>query len=426
MDSGNTVYRAINNALVELSTKKLIFLLNGASIPTDGTLVTTIGAYLFDGNTTLQALTIPANITVIEAYAFRNCKALTSVTLPDGLTVIPRYAFAGCTALQSIALPDGLTNIGEYAFSDCTALLRVTATASSKLTAVGNYAFGGCTSLVSVMMPASVNVGTSAFSGCARLLESYGISMNGTLAHHTDFTQPSIIFADENGYVFAVDGESCYLIGYVGDQTELTLPATYNGQAYDIYHYAFYNKSALTKVVLPEGITSIGNYAFNGCTSLADISIPDSVTSIGFNAFSSDRSGIPALEVVDEITYLGKWAIFTTNSSRETPFVIREGTVGIAWDFDPDAIDNFSFILPTSLRYIGKKFCAPANGDMSRTIYYCGTSEEWNTVIKDPKWSVTDLDESPYTPTVYYYSATPPASSGNYWYIDVDGSVQHW
>lgn len=43
--------------------------------------------------------------------------------------------------------------------------------------------------------------------------------------------------------------------------------------------------SCLTSVIIPEGITSIGNNAFDSCTSLTDVTIPNSVTEIGLSAF---------------------------------------------------------------------------------------------------------------------------------------------
>ena len=41
--------------------------------------------------------------------------------------------------------------------------------------------------------------------------------------------------------------------------------------------YSFYGCTALSSVVLPEGLTEIGKYSFCNCTALSSISIPDSV-----------------------------------------------------------------------------------------------------------------------------------------------------
>lgn len=51
---------------------------------------------------------------------------------------------------------------------------------------------------------------------------------------------------------------------------------------------------AIERVVIENGVTSIGYYAFSGCTSLASIVIPDSVELIGNDAFS----GCSSLETV--------------------------------------------------------------------------------------------------------------------------------
>ena len=47
---------------------------------------------------------------------------------------------------------------------------------------------------------------------------------------------------------------------------------------------------AISKINLPNSVTSIGYSAFSGCTSLTDINIPNSVTSIGYSAFCSCTS----------------------------------------------------------------------------------------------------------------------------------------
>ena len=41
-----------------------------------------------------------------------------------------------------------------------------------------------------------------------------------------------------------------------------------------------------TDLVIPDGVTSIGDYAFGGYSGLTSVTIPDSVTSIGSYAFN--------------------------------------------------------------------------------------------------------------------------------------------
>ena len=48
---------------------------------------------------------------------------------------------------------------------------------------------------------------------------------------------------------------------------------------------AFYGRTGLTNVTIPDSVTSTGNHTFDGCTGLANVSIPNSVTSIGYYAF---------------------------------------------------------------------------------------------------------------------------------------------
>ena len=60
----------------------------------------------------------------------------------------------------------------------------------------------------------------------------------------------------------------------------------FNQAVTSIGGWAFYGRSSLTSITIPDSVTSIGDYAFYNCSSLTSINIPDSVTSIGYYAFS--------------------------------------------------------------------------------------------------------------------------------------------
>lgn len=68
---------------------------------------------------------------------------------------------------------------------------------------------------------------------------------------------------------------------------DLSKPIDGGGAIVAIGASAFYNNAALTSLVLPEGLTTLGNNAFNGCSSLTNVVnlIPDSVTTIGQAVF---------------------------------------------------------------------------------------------------------------------------------------------
>ena len=59
-----------------------------------------------------------------------------------------------------------------------------------------------------------------------------------------------------------------YLLAYVGNDTELSLPESYNGENYIIYKYAFPYDESLTNVTIPNRVTSIEDYAFANCITL--------------------------------------------------------------------------------------------------------------------------------------------------------------
>ncbi len=75
---------------------------------------------------------------------------------------------------------------------------------------------------------------------------------------------------------------TCTITGYTGTGGDITIPDALGGLTVtSIGIYAFYSRTSLTGVVIPDSVTSIGGWAFNSCTSLTSVVIGNSVTSIG-------------------------------------------------------------------------------------------------------------------------------------------------
>ena len=107
--------------------------------------------------------------------------------------------------------------------------------------------------------------------------------------------------ADKNGFII----EDGVLTGYTGPGGDIVIPKGVTS----IGNYAF-EGSGLKSVVIPASVTSIGDYAFKG-TGLTNVVIPASVTDFGDYIF----------EDCDELQYV-------TFSNGITKVQVKEGGVG--------------------------------------------------------------------------------------------------
>ena len=104
--------------------------------------------------------------------------------------------------------------------------------------------------------------------------------------------EPEIILMDTEGeYTYTVSAENTATItNYTGSDTELVIPDSLGGYPVTGIGGSAFAKKSIVSVVIPDGVTVIGNYAFDGCTSLAVIDLPDSLTTLGGKAFGSCTS----------------------------------------------------------------------------------------------------------------------------------------
>ena len=85
--------------------------------------------------------------------------------------------------------------------------------------------------------------------------------------------------------------------------TSVTIP---NGVK-SIGRAAFFNCFCMTEVMIPDSVTSIGDNAFSFCSGLTEVTIPDSVTSIGGSAFEG-CSGLTEVTIANNVTSIGSYA----------------------------------------------------------------------------------------------------------------------
>ena len=129
----------------------------------------------------------------------------------------------------------------------------------------------------------------------------------------------------------------------------------------EIGHFAFSNCKGLTSVTIPDGVREINSYAFSGCTSLAGVTIPNSVKEIGYYAFSGCTS-LTSVEVAPENQqfYVENGLVISRKESSVilvpgglTSAVIPEGVKEIDGAAFRDCTNLTSVTIPNSVKEIG-------------------------------------------------------------------------
>ncbi len=367
-----------------------------ASVSYEGTSysVTGIADYAFSGFTGLASITIPNSIISIGKKAFSGCSGLTSVTIPNSVTSIGDYAFYRCSSLTSVTLNsntivgkdyeynsniksifgeqvteyilgDEITSIGGHAFCGCGSLTSVTI--GNSVTSIGEWAFSGCSGLTSVSIPNSVtSIGEYAFYNCSSL---------------TSVTIPNSVTSIGQNAFSGCKIDNIYISGTMEEWLNKSWTPGQVSYSYSL----FINDVAVTNVVIPNSVTSIGNSAFSGCSSLTSVTIPNSVTSIGDYAFSG-CSGLTSVTIPNSVTSIGDGAFCYCSSLTSVTLGTSVKVIEEYAFYDCTAIETITCY---SMRPPTVNNGAFENLDYSTIIYV--PADYLNTYKMHDFWGVYDV-----------------------------------
>ena len=83
----------------------------------------------------------------------------------------------------------------------------------------------------------------------------------------------------------------------------------------NIEGYAFSHCSNLAKIVIPEGVTEMGNGVFWKCTSLVDVSLPSSLNVINDSTFCQ-CSSLESIQIPENVTRIGHEAFLECSNLK--------------------------------------------------------------------------------------------------------------
>ncbi len=375
--------------------------------------VTAIADNAFSNCEKLTGITIAGSVTTLGDNVFNRCYALTDVTLSNGVETMGSSVFYNCTALTQIVFPDSITTMGSAVFQGCNNLAF--AALGSGVTSLGYYVFDGCTNLKSVYIPAGItNISRYVFDDCDSLTDVYygGTQeqwesvtvgtynddlLNAQVHYNTmDITADSGTCGEN--LVWTLDLAGTLTITGTGPMTNYVYNSTLSTKSThpwddtanairkiviedgvtSIGANAFTYFPNLTTVEIPNSVTAIGNYAFWHCASLTDVVIPSGVTTLGDFAFR-DCSSLAHIDIPVGILSINS-GLFAGCTSL-TEITIPDNVVMINRSAFESCSGLTEITLPNRLTSIALN--AFYNCVKLENVHYIGTQAQWQAISID-------------------------------------------
>ncbi len=213
---------------------------------------------------------------------------------------------------------------------------------------------------------------------------------------------------DDNTKTLTISGTGAmanytgYDMPWYNYQSNITKVVIENGVT-TIGDYAFWDCSTLTSVTILDRVTTIGESAFSGCFGLTSVTIPYSVTTIGDGAFSGCTS-LTSVTIPDNVTTIGDGAFSSCTELIEIK--VAEGNTNYL------SVDGILFSADKT-----ELLCYPAgkkgNYEILTTVTkiapgaFSGNTSLESVIIPD---SVTTIDDGAFMDCTALTSVTIPDS----------------
>ena len=209
------------------------------------------------------------------------------------MTSIGSSAFSGCTGLTSIEIPNSVTSIGDDAFYNCSNLTQVTlnsnAIVSKTYTSSSNFSsiFGSQVEKY-ILGDDIISIGAYAFYNSSRL---------------TSFEIPNSVTSIGTSAFYGCTGLEKVVAGNITNWCGFSFENKEDNPLFYAQHIYSDEDTEITRLIIPNDVTDIGQYTFYGCSDITRIYFTGDVRKIGANAFYSEVTNIRRIYCAMEEPY---------------------------------------------------------------------------------------------------------------------------
>ena len=186
------------------------------------------------------------------------------------------------STVRKLIVQDGVTRVGDRAFQGFEQLQSATFAASVE--SIGQWAFQNCTALKDVSLPDGIALDNGAFRNTAAYGEQGAGQSSGALT---------------GGLQWGFDRSTGTITSIPKEWTDGQLPSELGGVKVTAIGQWAGNELKIRRLVVPEGVESIGRGAFSGCGELESVSLPRSLKRVDAYAFRG-------CENLEQVSYAGR------------------------------------------------------------------------------------------------------------------------